>query len=66
MRWDGRGGMWGGRSESEWVGIGRNRGFSDSVAWGWVLVVGVMLGFACAGMVGGRAGVVRVSRNGSE
>ena len=23
------GGMWGGRSESEWVGIGRNRGFSD-------------------------------------
>ena len=30
MRWDGRGGVWGGRSESEWVGIGRNRGFSDT------------------------------------
>ena len=30
MRWDGRGGVRGGRSESEWVGIGRNRGFSDT------------------------------------
>ena len=29
MRWDSRGGVRGGRSESEWVGIGRNRGFSD-------------------------------------
>ena len=29
MHWDGQGGMRGGRSESEWVGIGRNRGFSD-------------------------------------
>ena len=30
MRWDGWGGVQGGRSESEWVGIGRNRGFSDT------------------------------------
>ena len=30
MRWDGQGGVRGGRSESEWVGIGRNRGFSDN------------------------------------
>ena len=30
MRWDGWGGVRGGRSESEWVGIGRNRGFSDT------------------------------------
>ena len=29
MCWDSQGGVRGGRSESEWVGIGRNRGFSD-------------------------------------
>ena len=29
MRGDSRGGVRGGQSESEWVGIGRNRGFSD-------------------------------------
>ena len=31
MCWDGPGGVRGGRSESEWVGIGRNGGFSDKM-----------------------------------
>ena len=30
MCWDGRGVCGGGRSELEWVGIGRNKGFSDT------------------------------------
>ena len=30
MCWDGRGVCGGGQSESEWVGIGRNKGFSDT------------------------------------
>ena len=32
MRWDGQGACGGGWSESEWVGIGQNKGFSDSLS----------------------------------
>ena len=30
MHWDGWGAWGGGQGESEWVGIGRNKGFSDT------------------------------------
>ena len=35
MCWDGQGACGGGQSELEWVGIGRNKGFSDN----WVLLL---------------------------
>ena len=48
MCWDGRGGVQGGRSESEWVGIGLNWGFSDrwlGLLWEGIFCCRLQLGY---------------------